>query len=105
MVPFTDQFPFAAAGVPGLWLTRFDCDAGVVRHHRNDDTLASLSTEVIARHLDAAADFIVTLANRNAQPAARRIPACFREEIARTWQNHYGGWEGLRPAGTLYAAL
>jgi aminopeptidase YwaD len=93
--PFTDQFPFAAAGTPGLWLNRRNCAAGRFFHHRFDDNISRVCPEVITTHVDSAADFIALLAEAEELPAMS-IPEELRPEIKNIWQDFYGGWEGLK---------
>lgn len=92
VIPFTDQFPFAAAGVPGLWLRRCNCATGLFYHHRADDTMDTLGPDVMARHIDAAAGFIAHLANARLETSTWKIPEPLQPEIAQVWQSHYGGW-------------
>lgn len=95
--PYTDQFPFAAAGVPGLWLTRRNCTSGTFYHHRCDDTIDKLDFAQAAHQLDAAAAFLVKLAA--ADSAAAKVmdgmPAAEQVEVARVWEALYGGWDGF----------
>lgn len=95
--PYTDQFPFAAAGVPGLWLTRKNCTSGVFYHHRFDDTLNNLDFTLAARQLDAVAAFLVKLAGASdsATAAPSGLSADDQAEIKRMWETLYGGWAGF----------
>ncbi len=94
VIPFTDQFPFAAAGVPGLWLRRCNCETGVFYHHRADNTMDRVCPEMMARHVDAAAAFLSHLAQSRPEPAAWKIPETLQPEIEKVWESHYGGWNG-----------
>lgn len=91
--PYTDQFPFAVAGVPGLWLTRKNCTTGVFYHHRHDDTLANIDTASLAAQLDAAAEFLAVLADADTLPPTG-LPAALQQEITSVWDKLYGGWQG-----------
>ena len=93
--PYTDQFPFAVAGVPGLWLSRRNCATGVFYHHRADDNMGQLDAALIAAQLDAAADFLTQVAEADAGAGAGEIPPETRREIARVWEDLYGGWKGF----------
>lgn len=98
VVPYSDQFAFAAAGVPGLWLGRRNCEAGRFFHHRDDDTLDRISCELSARHIDAAADFIVQIASAERIPFEIEVPRAQAKLIAKYWSSLFGGWQGLDPA-------
>lgn len=91
-VPFTDQFPFAVCGVPGLWLYRKNCSSGNWYHHRPENNLDVVSPEVIAAYVDMAAAFIIKLAEPEICPVERLIPAVQSHEIARCWNDLFGGW-------------
>ena len=95
VVPYTDQFAFAVAGVPGVWLFRRNCVGGRFFHHRSDDDLSKLSCPVMARHIDAAATCIQRLANADRLPFERTVPEELREQISVFWEDLYGGWAGL----------
>ncbi len=94
VIPFTDQFPFAAAGIPGLWLRRCNCETGVFYHHRADNTMDRVCPEVMARHIDAAVGFLSYLAEAPLEPLSWKIPETLQPQIANLWQSHYGGWDG-----------
>ena len=97
LCPYTDQFPFAAAGVPGLWLTRCNCTSGVFYHHRHDDTLENLDFTLAARQLDAVAAFLVKIAEEEGRDADVMAGLTAEEhvEIKRVWEALYGGWAGF----------
>lgn len=99
VAPYTDQFPFAVAGTPGLWLRRCNCETGVFYHHRADDTIDRVCPREMARHIDAAADFLTHLAKAGSAPADWKIPETQRAEIAEVWESHYGGWEAPEETG------
>ncbi len=95
VLPYTDQFPFAAAGVPGLWLSRRNCATGVFYHHRADDTIEHLDPALIATQLDAVAAFLTQVADALPGAGTWEIPPQMRREIARVWRDLYGGWKGF----------
>ena len=97
LCPYTDQFPFAAAGVPGLWMTRHNCTSGAFYHHRSDNTIDKLDFELAARQLDAVAAFLIKLAEEDStgNPATEGISATEQVEIKRIWETIYGGWTGF----------
>jgi hypothetical protein len=96
VVPYTDQFPFAVAGVPGVWLYRRNCTAGRFFHHRHDDDMSKISCDVMASHLNAAAAIMAHLLNAEEFPVDADIPIEQREQILTYWEDLYGGWTGLR---------
>lgn len=93
VIPYTDQFPFAVAGVPGVWLSRRNCKAGRFFHHRPDDDLSRVSCELVATLTSAAADLLADWSARRTLPFAPRIPAAQREGIQAFWEDLYGGWD------------
>lgn len=48
VTPFSDHFPFNAAGVPSLWFYRETLGSGRHFHHTVQDTPAAVSFDVIA---------------------------------------------------------
>ena len=93
--PYTDQFPFAAAGVPGLWLNRRNCTSGAFYHHRADDNMDHIDPALVAAQLDAAAAFLTQVAEADDAAFAEGIPAETQREIAQVWNDLYGGWQGF----------
>ena len=87
--PFQDNFSFHAAGVPGVCVSRDNCNSGVFYHHRADNTIDNLDPKKLAKLVDIAADFIVEL-DRLPDPGA--VPEELQGQIAETWQLIYGGW-------------
>lgn len=90
-VPYTDQFPFAAAGVPGVSVCRHNCVAGRFFHHRPDDDETRISPGVMAQHVDAVARFVCELSDAEALPFALDVPAEQASPIAAFWEDLYGG--------------
>lgn len=90
--PYTDQFPFLAAGVPGVSLGRDNCVAGRFFHHRVDDDLGKVSVDIMADHLDVVAGLIADLANADVLPFTRTIPETQTAAVATYWQDLFGGW-------------
>jgi len=93
VIPYTDQFPFAVAGVPGVWLSRRNCTAGRFFHHRPDDDLSRVSCDLLAALTGAAADLLADWSARRTLPFARRIPAAQQHAIQAFWEDLYGGWD------------
>jgi hypothetical protein len=92
VIPYTDQFPFAVAGVPGVWLSRRNCTAGRFFHHRPDDDMTRVSCDLLAALTGAAADLLADWGGRRTLPFARRIPAAQQHAIQAFWEDLYGGW-------------
>ncbi len=90
--PYTDQFPFAVAGVPGCWLYRPNCAGGRFYHHRPDDDLSKVSTPLMARLLDVVAGLTADWAARKALPWRGGLPAKQAAAAQRFWADLYGGW-------------
>lgn len=96
VIPYTDQFPFAVAGVPGVWLSRRNCTGGRFFHHRPDDDLSRVSCSLIGRNTQAAAGVLAGWSAAKALPFRRSVPAAQRQAIQVFWDDLYGGWAGLR---------
>ena len=92
IIPYTDQFPFAVCGVPGLWLYRPNCMAGNFYHHRPENSYDKISLKVLAKYVNAAAGFITDIANADQLPYQRIIPAAQAAGIEKYWQDLFDGW-------------
>ena len=90
--PYTDQFPFAACGVPGIWLFRKNCTAGVCFHHRVDNTPDRIGFEQAAGQVHAALALLSGLADAEDIAAYRGIPSALQQEIDSLFQAVYGGF-------------
>ncbi len=90
--PYTDQFPFAACGVAGLWLNRPNCLAGQFYHHRVDNTPDKLDFDVVAKYVDVCADFLSQLGNKVDLADFKGIPEEQKAEIAKLADSVYGGF-------------
>ena len=78
---YTDQFPFAACKVPGIWLFRRNCLGGIFYHHRADNTPDKLGFEAAAKLVEASADLMEKLADREDISDFRGIPADLQKKI------------------------
>ncbi len=76
--PCQDLFPFAARGIPGVWLTRKTHLAGYWYHHSAHNRPGNLSLAQIARTAAAAAALAGDLAARRAWPFPRRLSPRWR---------------------------
>ena len=91
-VPYTDQFPFAACGVPGIWIFRQNCAAGLFYHHRSDNTPDKIDFQISADHVKAAAELMDFLADTGDLSAYRGIPPEMQQEIDTLFQQVFGGF-------------
>jgi Peptidase family M28 len=92
VVPYADHFPFVAAGLPGIFHYRVNCDAGRFFHHRPDDDLTRVSPQVIARDVSAVASWVAVMACVDTLPFTPTIPDQQRDEVNRCWEDLFGGW-------------
>lgn len=92
VVPYTDLFPFLAAGVPGVYVGRHNCASGRFFHHRPDDDMSRVSPSLMARVVDASAGLLDELANVQPMPFASVIPQMQAERVRLFWSDLYGGW-------------
>ena len=90
--PYTDQFPFAACGVPGMLFFRKNCSAGLFFHHRIDNTPDKLDFNVAATYVTAAAKVMEELADTADLSKFRGIPADLKVEIDDLFNKVYGGF-------------
>ncbi len=95
VVPYADHFPFAACGLPNVWLTRSNCTAGRFFHHRPDDDLSRVSPVLLSRLFSSCAQFLAQIANANELPFPGHMPSDIRAEVDRQWQELFGGWRGF----------
>ena len=92
LVPYTDQFPFAACGVPGIWVSRLNCAAGLFYHHRVDNTIDKIGFDLCAQYVGAAAKLLAFLADTEDISAFTGIPAEMKPAIAELFGAVFGGW-------------
>ncbi len=92
VVPYADHFPFIAAGLPGVFHYRVNCDGGRFFHHRPDDDLSRVSPQVIARDVSAVATWLDDMAGIDVLPFTPGIPDTQRAEVAACWDDLFGGW-------------
>jgi hypothetical protein len=93
VVPYADHFPFVAAGIPGLFHHRVNCDGGRFFHHRPDDDLTRVSPEVIARDVGAVAHWFHAMAQADTLPFTPSIPDAQRPAVEACWDDLFGGWK------------
>jgi len=88
--PFTDQFSFAAAGVPTVDFGRGNTSGGRWQHHSVYDNLENVSAEPLCAILRAAAPLVHKLATMREPPFERRIDAQLRRQIRKYARDLYG---------------
>ena len=93
VVPYADHFPFIAAGIPGVFHYRVNCDGGRFFHHRPDDDLTRVSPQVIARDVSAIATWLDAMAQARTLPFRPTIPEAQQAEVAHCWDDLFGGWQ------------
>lgn len=92
VIPYTDLFPFLAAGVPGIYIGRSNCAGGRFFHHRSDDDLSRVSCPYMARMVDVVASIVHDLANTDTLPFPSEIPADQAAHVKGFWEDLFGGW-------------
>ena len=90
--PYTDQFPFAACKVPGLWINRPNCIGGCYYHHRADNVPGVIGYDTAAHTVNTASRFLVDLADRENLSQLQGIPADQQKLIDTQFQAVYGGF-------------
>ena len=95
IVPCADHFPFAAAGIPGVYLGRSNCASGRFFHHRPDDTFSRISIPLCAKLIRVGCLSLSTLANSKVMPFQTIVPEESQPKIEKMWQEIFGGWEGF----------
>ena len=90
--PYTDQFPFAACGVPGIWQLRKNCENGIYYHHRFDNTPDKLDFELCANYVKASSELLTFLAETDDIENYRTIPQEQQDKINQLFDAVYGGF-------------
>ena len=91
-VPYTDQFPFAACGVPGIWINRPNCNAGHFYHHRRDNCPDKIGFDVAAAYVSAASELLAELADRRDISSCRGIPDAMQVQVSDLFNRVFGGF-------------
>jgi aminopeptidase YwaD len=97
LIPYSDHFPFVAAGVPAAWIGRNNCEAGRFFHHRPDDDMTRVSCPLVARIASAAADALAELAECEVMPFPAGLEVPLHDAASTTWNELFGGWTGFEP--------
>lgn len=104
ILPYSDHFPFAAAGIPSLYLGRANCTAGRFFHHRADDDMSRVSIPLLVALSGIVGSLMLELTNARRLPFPVKIPPGQAAQVQRYWQDLFGGWlsrsSQRRPAGS-----
>ncbi len=92
VIPYTDLFPFVAAGTPGVYVGRDNCTAGRFFHHRPDDDMSRVSVPLMARTVEASADLLRHLSTVAEMPFPATVPPKLAADASRFWEDLFGGW-------------
>jgi aminopeptidase YwaD len=95
LIPYSDHFPFVAAGVPAAWIGRNNCEAGRFFHHRPDDDLTRVSCPLVASIVSAAGAALSELAAADAMPFPSQLDAALHAKASAMWDELFGGWAGF----------
>ena len=91
--PCNDVFPFTVCGVPGVTLMRNNCVIGKFYHHRPDNTLENISTEIAASLAAASAKLIEEVADSEDIRGKYDVEPSNTKEVQALWEETYGGWK------------
>ena len=94
VVPYLDSFPFAAAGIPNASLLRSNCTGGRFFHHRPDDDMTRVSTQLAAELVTCSGRLFEELAAAREMPFGDEIPKEQAEPVRVFWEDLFGGWGG-----------
>lgn len=99
--PFSDHFPFNAAGVPSLWFYRPTLTTGRHFHHTTRDSLAGLSLDLVADMAAFQASLVRELAFAARLPFPASLPPLLAARISRAaeeWLGYRSGASGATQA-------
>lgn len=91
--PCNDLFPFTVCGVPGVTLMRNNCEAGKFYHHRPDNCLSNISTDIAAELAMASAKLIEEIANSDEIKDVYTTNSTMTDTVLNLWDENYGGWK------------
>ena len=89
--PFLDQFPFTAAGIPGITLLRRNCETGIFFHHQPSNDLSVIDFDVVTKLTEATAELICRLDVSECDGILKANPNT-TEIVQKEWEHNYGGW-------------
>ena len=87
VVPYGDHFPFTVAGIPSYWLYRVNCTSGRFFHHRPDDDISRVATDLLARQAQATGALARHLATVQRLPYPVAMPPAMRPAIQKFWKD------------------
>lgn len=90
--PCNDLFPFTVCGVPGVTLMRNNCEIGKFYHHRPDNALPVISTEMAAKLAEASAKIMEEIADSDDIRDIYTVEQSWKESVDGLWKETYGGW-------------
>ncbi len=90
--PYTDQFPFAACKVPGIWHFKKNCTSGLFYHHRVDNTPEIIDFDTVSQCVESSLEILEFLANCDDIDKYREIPADQQNAIDELFNTVYGGF-------------
>ena len=91
--PCNDMFPFTVCGVPGVTLMRNNCEIGKFYHHRPDNNISNISTDVAAILASASAKLIEEIANSDDFKDNFTVDISCSDNVMDLWKENYGGWD------------
>lgn len=86
--PCNDLFPFTVLGVPGITVMRSNCECGKFFHHRPDNDMPVISTEIVASVSSACAALVEQLADSDLTNFPS-IDLSSREKVMSLWNTMY----------------
>lgn len=81
--PYQDAYPFALAGIPGVWLRRKTHPGGYWYHHSIHNNVANCSMERIAWAAQVACETLAELVTKDDWPFKRKIAHDLTREVDR----------------------
>jgi len=94
--PCNDLFPFTVCGVPGVTLMRNNCEMGKFYHHRPDNELKNISTDIAAKLVKASAKLIEELADSDDFRGVYNVEPSVCKDVDLLWEENYGGWKSSK---------
>lgn len=92
VTPFSDHFPFAASGMPTVYVRRKNCPSGRFFHHRPDDDMSRVDISWLAKLANISCECLTSLAQADTLPFPREIPEELQIEIEKKWRQLFGAW-------------
>ena len=83
----------SGGSVPGVTLMRNNCEAGKFYHHRPDNCLSNISTDIAAELAMASAKLIEEIANSDKIKDVYTTDSTMTDTVLNLWDENYGGWK------------